>query len=111
MDKRPSLSKGFPIALQWALFFLLIFYFLGYSAIMSIGLAILGGSAIRLVVDWWLSKDEVIATPDPSVEPEPPPQPKMTVAARRRAAGEIRWQRTKTRKRRFTWPFKRGRRS
>jgi hypothetical protein len=61
MDKFSGFSAGVPAGLRWALFFLIAFYMLGGSAVFSVALAVIGGIATSLVVDWWKSKDELLA--------------------------------------------------
>lgn len=74
MDKFSGLSQGVPAGLRWALFFLIAFYLLGCSAVFSVVLAIIGGIASSLVVDWWKSKDEILNQP-PASDPKPAPAP------------------------------------
>jgi hypothetical protein len=56
--RRQPISKGFSVGLQIWLLFLISFYWLGYSAEMSIVLGAIGGLASGLIVDWWVSKEE-----------------------------------------------------
>lgn len=106
MADRSGLSKGVPIGLSWTLFFLLSFYFLGYSAIVSIFLALLGGGAVGVIVDWWWSKDEFIAPPGtPQHSGTDPQEPESNSSDTYRAPVSTTWRRSRKHKR-LTWMFR-----
>ena len=59
--KPPSATTAYAIGLRWALFFLLSFFILGYSALFSIALGIVGGVTTGMMFTWWHTKDELPA--------------------------------------------------
>ncbi|HEY9637361.1 MAG TPA: hypothetical protein V6D14_28430 [Coleofasciculaceae cyanobacterium] len=71
------LSNGFSTgtALQLWLFFLISFYFLGYSVPLSILLGLAGGLGGGLVIGWWKTKDNPndLQPVEPDVEEEEGP--------------------------------------
>ncbi|OLP20149.1 hypothetical protein BST81_01565 [Leptolyngbya sp. 'hensonii'] len=62
-------SGAVPAGLRWAMIFLISFFLLGYSALLCILLAIIGGFSVGGIVEWWKSKDELLQKPPPKAEP------------------------------------------
>lgn len=103
MTKLSGLSAGIPTGLKVTLFFLISFFLLGYSAMLSLFLAIVGGVASGFIVDWWGTKDtSTFANNQAATQPntaQTSPDPQRFGPATAQASRAQRWQRYRRRSR------------
>lgn len=110
LSRGEKISDGISAGLKLWLFFLLCFYWLGYSALLSIILGAIGAFAGGLLVGWWKTKDDSAPKAREAVIPEteatPPRRQSRLGRQRRSLRGKKRKQQSTSRSTSW-WPFKR----